>query len=84
MGNIVIVLGGLAAMFLVGLMYYMVMPMFFNAKGHFDERVTDPAIVARSDAMYGILGIFPLIFTGIIFLNMYTKSTRDHSSSVYG
>jgi len=84
MGNPVIIIMGLVAMCLVGISYYIVIPTVFNTKASFDARVTDPAMLERGDQLYSIVGIFPLIFLGIIFLNMYTKSVRQHSSDAFG
>ena len=84
MGNPVIIVMGLVAMVLVGVAYYVVIPMAFNVKALFEEKVTDPAMLARSDQLYAIIGLFPLIFIGAIFLNMYTKSVRQHSSGIFG
>lgn len=84
MGNPVIIIMGIVAMCLVGVSYYVVIPMTFDAKATFDSKVTDPVMQERGDQLYSIIGIFPLIFLGIITVNMYAKSVRQHSSDFFG
>lgn len=74
----------LVALLLTGVAYYIVLPAAFNMKGTFDDKVVDAQSVAFGDMLYEIIGIFPLLFVGAIFLNAYQKSTRNQSLSAFG
>jgi hypothetical protein len=80
----VIIVGFLVAMILTGVTYYIVIPYAYNIKGFFEDKVDDPRSIAFGRLLYQIIGIFPLLFLGAIFLNSYQKSTRQHSADQFG
>ena len=80
----VIIAFAIIAIVMTGVSYYIVIPAVFNIKGTFDDKVTDPQSLAFGETLYDIIGIFPLLFLGAIFLNAYQKSTRRSSIDAFG
>lgn len=68
----------------VSILYYIVMPLAFDAKNWFVTKTDDARAIAFGHFIYDVVGVFPLIFLGAIFLNTYQKSTRQHSQEYFG
>lgn len=69
---------------MTGTMYYIVMPAMFDWRASFAAKVSDVRALEFGELLYDVIGVFPLIFLGAIFLNAYQKSTRDHSINAFG
>lgn len=74
----------IVAIIFTGVMYYIIMPAAFDFRASFAAKVSDPRALAFGELLYDVIGIFPLIFLGAIFLNAYQKSTRGHSINAFG
>jgi len=76
----IIICFAIIAIILTGASYYIVIPFVFDIKAGFNAKVTDPRALAFGETLYDIIGIFPVIYVGAIFLNAYQKSVRQSNS----
>lgn len=80
MSNALIIVGFLAAVSLISVSYYMVIPAYYNVKLFFTSKVTDPNALAFGETLYRICGVFPIIMLFAVFLKAYNSSVRNRSA----
>ena len=67
---------------MTGAAYYLVIPFYFNIKEFASTLTNDARYLAFGEVLYDIIGIFPLLFLGMIFLNAYQQSVRQSSGEI--
>lgn len=76
-----IIVSGLVAVCLTGLMVYIASPILYQLYSNEDvQNMTGPAKIA-ADANYQIASVMGMLMVGAVFINMYARSIRRSSGS---